>query len=246
MGSLQRETHDFWAGLHPPSERNWDTHAIFPESATPEERDFITRFFFVHTGKQRFVDKNNQNGLSIPYLKALFPDAYFIYVKRNPGDNIHSLMEGWKRSDEFATWSDSLPAEVAVDGGDYARWCFFLADGWRELTEASLEEVCAFQYRAMNEAILDAKAEIPAERWVEIVYEDLLEDPVAGFASAFKRAELPFDAHMEKHCAGVLAKPYNAFSEIRAEKWRDKGNRDRIEAVLPRVAEVTARMGYRV
>ncbi|MGX2039753.1 sulfotransferase family protein [Methylocaldum sp. MU1018] len=246
LGSLQRETHDFWAGLHPPSERNWDTHAIAPENATPQERNFIARFFFAHTGKRRFVDKNNQNGLSIPYLKGLFPDACFIYVKRHPGDNIHSLMEGWARSDEFATWSDALPAKVSVDGGNYSRWCFFLAEGWRGLAESSLEEVCAFQYRTMNEAILDAKAEIPSGQWIEIVYEELLNDPVAGFAAAFERAELPFDAHMARHCAGVLARPYNAFSEIRAEKWRDKGNRDRIETVLPGVAEVAARMGYRL
>lgn len=246
LGSLQRETHDFWAGLHPPSERNWDTHAIAPENATPQERNDVTRFFFTHTGKKRFVDKNNQNGLSIPYLKALFPDAYFIYVKRNPGDNIHSLMEGWKRSDEFATWSDSLPAKVSVSGGEYARWCFFLADGWRELTGAGLEEVCAFQYRTMNEAILDAKAVVHPRQWIEIVYEDLLIDPVAGFSAAFRQAELPFDSHIERHCAGVLGKPYNAFSEIRAEKWRDKGNRARIESVLPAVAEVAGRMGYRL
>ncbi|HYE37072.1 sulfotransferase [Methylocaldum sp.] len=244
LGSLQRETHDFWATLHPPSERNWDTHAIDPCMAAPQDRDFVARYFFVHTGKRRFVDKNNQNGLSIPYLRQLFPDAVFVYVKRSPGDNLHSLMEGWKRADEFATWSNTLPVEVAIEQGRFTRWCFFLAEGWRDYVNASLEEVCAFQYRTMNEAILEAKEQIPPDQWIDIVYEELLNDPVTGFADAFAKAGLSFDEHMRRHCATVLAKPYNAFSEIRASKWRDKENRERIESTLSDVADVAQRMGY--
>ena len=45
-------------------------------------------------------------------------------------------------------------------------------------------------------------------------------------------------------CANVLDMPYNAFSEIRLDKWKDGRNRDKIERVLPHVAEVAARMGY--
>jgi hypothetical protein len=38
----------------------------------------------------------SQNGLCVSYLCSLFPDADFVYVKRNPGDNINSLIEEWK------------------------------------------------------------------------------------------------------------------------------------------------------
>ncbi len=244
LGSLQRETHDFWAELHPLSERNWNSHGIEVERACDHDRKFVSRSFFTHTGKRRFADKNNQNGLSVPYLRALFPDAYFVYVKRSAGDNINSLIEGWRRADEFASWSDHLPARVAIDDGRFKRWCFFLADGWREYTRASIEEVCAFQYRAMNEAILQAKVDVPPEQWCEIFYEDLLVDPVEGFAQAFAQCGLPFDERMRRHCATVLSRPYNAFSEIRRDKWRDGPHRECIERILPEVAAVAHRMGY--
>ena len=193
-----------------------------------------------------FVDKNNQNGLCVPYLHALFPDAHFVYVKRSPGDNINSLIEGWGKPAEFATWSQSLPVEVRVDGGRYRRWCFFLFDGWREYVDRTIEEVCAAQYVAMNRAILDARRCVPPAQWTEIVYEDLVRDPVAGFRAAFESAGLAFDGRLEQHCRNVLGTPYNAFSPIEIDKWRGQRNRARIERVLPAVLPIAREMGYAV
>jgi len=244
LGSLQRETHDFWAELHPLVEKDWRSHALGPADASQLDRDIVARYFFRHLGDCRFVDKNNQNGLCVAYLQALFPDARFVYVRRSPGDNIHSLIEGWGRSEEFATWSEALPAEVRIDGGRYRRWCFFLFDGWRNYLEQPIEQVCAAQYLAMNEAILKAREAVPAAQWAEICYEDLVRDPVAAFRDLWGTLGLRFGPRQEAHCRTVLGRPYNAFSEIRLDKWKAQGNRARIERVLPKVADVARRMGY--
>ena len=244
LGSLQKETHDFWAGLHPPAERDWESHVIPAEAACAEDRREVAKLFYCRTGKRRFVDKNNQNGLSVPYLHRLFPDAFFVYVKRNPGDNIHSLMEGWRRAETFATWSQDLPAQVRIDGGRFRRWCFFLPPGWRDYLDAPLEQVCAFQYREMNAAILAAKEQVAPERWHEVAYETILERPVETFAEMFDRCQVPFDRHLEAHCRSVLQRPYNAFSQVGKDKWKTGGNRERIERVLPQVRQVAERMGY--
>ena len=244
LGTLQRETHDFWMELHHPRERGWDTHALDARHASASDRDFVTRYFYAWTGRSRWVDKNNQNGLCVPYLAALFPDAHFVFVKRSPGDNLHSLIEGWGKPEEFATWSAALPEPVAIDGGRYTRWCFFLAEGWRAYTRATIEEVCAFQYVAINSAILEAKAAVPGAQWSEVFYEDLVRDPVGEFRRLFTEADLTFTPALEDHCANVLATPYNAFSEIRLDKWKDGRNRQRIERVMDRVEPVARRMGY--
>lgn len=244
LGSLQRETHDFWMSLHPLASRDWRTHALDGSDATEHDRDVAARLFYRETGMHRFVDKNNQNGLCVRYLRALWPDAYFVYVKRSPGDNINSLMEGWRRPDEFATWSDDLPATVAIDGGQVNKWCFFLPEGWRDYLTAPLEEVCAFQYRTMNEAILSARDTVGDSRWVELAYEDLLRDPVNAFSEIYEACGVPFSAAVRRHCETVLKRPYNAFSEIRLDKWRDGADRERIERVLPSVKAVAAQMGY--
>jgi hypothetical protein len=245
LGSLQRETHDFWMVLHPLAEKDWRTHALGADDASQHDREAVSRHFYANTGKLRVVDKNNQNGLCVSYLHALFPDAHFVYIKRSPGDNIHSLIEGWGKAEEFATWSHDLPVDLAVEGGRYRRWCFFLFDGWQRYVDSSIEEVCAAQYVAMNRAIIEAGKSIPRSQWTEIQYEDLVKDPVQGFQRAFESCGLKFTPELRGHCAGVLSTPYNAFSEIRLDKWRDQGNRERIERVLPSVENVVADMGYR-
>ena len=244
LGTLQKETHDFWAGLHPLPDRNWSSHTLGPMDASDQDRSVAACFFYSRTGKRRFVDKNNQNGLCIPYLQALFPDAHFVYVKRNPGDNINSLMEGWRRPDEFASWSGGMPEEIRIDGGTITHWSFFLPDGWRDYVNSTLEEVCAFQYRAVNASMLEAKSMIPDRQWTEIYYEDLLEDPVNCFESAFRDCGLAFTPELERHCSSVLEKPYNAFSEIKQHKWRQGRNRESIEKVLPSTREIASRLGY--
>jgi hypothetical protein len=244
LGTLQRETHDFWAELHPLQEKNWETHALTAADASEHDRDYVTRYFYAWTGNRRFVDKNNQNGLCVPYLYSLFPDACFIYVKRRPGDNLNSLIEGWGKPDEFATWSRDLPAKIAIDGGQYTRWCFFLADGWREFITASIEEVCAFQYNAINRAILDARDLVPKRQWTEVFYEDLVRDPLGSFQDTFFYCGLGFDAQLKRHTQDVLHIPYNAFSEIRVDKWKGSRNHEKIERILPEVQETAVAMGY--
>jgi len=246
LGSLQRETHDFWIALHPLAKKDWRSHALDASDASPRDREIVSRYFFSQTGRLRVVDKNNQNGLCVAYLHALFPDAHFVYIKRSPGDNIHSLIEGWGRAKEFATWSEDLPAEVRVEGGRYRRWCFFLFDGWQRYVNAPIEEVCAAQYVATNRAIIDASKAIPPAQWTEIQYEDLVRNPVDGFRGVFESCGLAFTVELERHCENVLSTPYNAFSAIRIDKWRDQENRDRIERVFSIIAPIAVEMGYRV
>ncbi|MCH9675607.1 MAG: sulfotransferase [Gammaproteobacteria bacterium] len=244
LGSLQRETHDFWSELNPLPEREWISHCV-SDSLDPEgDRNQVSRYFYEHLGNRRIVDKCNQNGMAIPYLNLLFPDAMFVFIKRAPGDNLLSLMEGWRRPGEYATWSQALPAEVAIEDGTFRDWCFFLPPGWREYLSASLAEVCAFQYIEMNAAILDASADVSPERWHEVAYEDLLTEPVGEFAKMYAACGVDFDAEVEEHCRTVIERPYNAFSEIKPDKWKESADADAIERILPSMNDVAARLGY--
>jgi hypothetical protein len=246
LGSLQKETHDFWSGLHPPAERGWGSHSIPEQYASQADRESVSRYFYTQIGKRRIVDKNNQNGLSIPYLYSLFPDAHFVFIKRSPGDNINSLIHGWGKEKEYGAWSDSLPEPISIDGGKYKKWCFFLANDWREYTQSSIEEVCAFQYRSINDSILESRRKIPGNQWHEVAYEDLISNPVEGFRNIFNACGLAFCSHLENHCNSVIDRPYNAFSEIKVDKWKEGANKRRIERILPDVKETAEKLGYRI
>jgi len=226
LGTLQRETHDFWIDLHPVEDKHWNTHALDASDATEKDREFVTRYFYSWTGHSRWVDKNNQNGLCVPYLRTLFPDAVFVYVKRSPGDNINSLIEGWGKPDKYATWSGQFPVQVAIDNGRYTQWCFFLAEGWRNFPKSPIEEVAAFHFQyhahgrdtadanvqAINYTILDAYTSRPARQWGDIFHKDWMYGTAAG--------------------------------EIKLDKGKEGRNYEHVEHVLQRVSPVTLEIGY--
>lgn len=244
LGALQRDLYAFWWQLHPPARKHWVTHAFGAADASAADRDAIARHFYAHTGHHRFMAKNNPHVLSIPYLQAMFPDAHFVYIKRDPGDNLASLISGWQQPERFGTWSADLPARVAVDGGRCTRWCFFLADGWREMLQAPLEQVCAFQYRAANEAALAARADVAPERWHEVFYEDFVNNAQGEFRRLFARLDLAFEPPILRHAAGTASRPSEPGTEIRLGKWRDGPHRERIERVLPGLDGLARRLGY--
>ena len=244
LGSLHKETHELWMALHPLQERNWRSHAIPASEATPAIRRHIERHFFVGTGRRRFVDKNNQAGFSIAYLKRLFPDARFVYVKRNPGDTVSSMIEGWRRPEAFGAWSKGLPVDVRIDDGAFTRWCFFLPPGWQEYTEVPVEEVCAYQYRAINEAILRAREDVAPEHWSEVRQEDLVADPGRAIAELYHECGLELDPGTAKRCVAVTGRPHNAFSGLTVLKWRTGPNADRVGRVVDGLCDLAMRMGY--
>ena len=92
LGTLQRETHDFWAMLHPLAERDWRTHALTALDASERDRNIVSRYFFVNTGRRRIVDKNNQNGLCVPYLFRAFSGCTFC-LRQAQSWRQHSLLD---------------------------------------------------------------------------------------------------------------------------------------------------------
>ena len=49
---------------------------------------------------------------------------------------------------------------------------------------------------------------------------------------------------MKNHCLAVLDTPYNTFSEIRVDKWKDGDNQKKINNILSSVADISHQLGY--
>ena len=113
LWSIGRESHDIFEGipdLHP-FHCNYNSNqleavdASLPIVKQLKERFTRmlqkadgTRFFYDNSGGPsngvRFLEKTPKNALRIPFIKAVFPDARFIYLSRDAGPNISSTMEG--------------------------------------------------------------------------------------------------------------------------------------------------------
>ena len=243
LGSIHNEGHILWQPHHHPKDRGWDSDRLGARDVGERERDYIYLAIRMFVRGRRFVDKTPENCLRIPYLLELFPDASFVFLRRRPADNVSSLMEGWMARPRFVTYRlpERLDGLGALSGN---HWSFVLIPGWRELRSASLEEICARQYIACNEEVLEARESVDPSRWHEVSYEELVAAPVEATKSLFDRLDLTFGRSVEEYARAIPTTPgFTTLSRPEAGKWREL-HRAEVERVLPLVAPVERRLGY--
>nr|CCF78721.1 conserved hypothetical protein [Rubrivivax gelatinosus S1] len=241
------EIPQFWDALHGPLTNGWHSEAAGRDDARPEHRKAALRFFYQRLGPGPVLDKTCINVMRVPYLLALFPRAKFVFIQRDGRDNISSMIDGWRygRTDgrfELSQFFGPFPEEVAIEGGAFREWAFFVPPGWRDYNRASLAEVCAFQWISANRLALDARAEVPPEQWIHLRYEDIFERPVEMFREAFERLDVAFTDDLQARCANL--QPTSVVKgKPKREKWRDH-NPQEIEAVLPMIRPLMHELGY--
>lgn len=241
------EIPQFWDGLVGPLNNGWRSEAAGASDAKPAHRHAALRHFYQRLGAGWVLDKTCINVMRIPYLHALFPHAKFVFIQRDGRDNISSMMDGWRhgRTDgdfHLSQFFGPFPEPVAIHGGEFTDWAFFLAPGWQAYNRASLEEVCAFQWVSANRLALDAKEAIPAEQWIHLRYEDLFERPVEMFRAAFDRLGVPFTDDLRARCEHL--RPTSIVKgKPQQQKWRQH-NPEAIERVLPTIRPMMQELGY--
>lgn len=180
----------------------------------------------------RFLEKTPKNALRIPFFKALYPDAKFIFLHREAKANISAIMEAW-RSGKFVTYP-GLPGWLGL------RWSMLLIPGWKALVGAPLEAIAARQWSVTNDTILDDLAALPRDDWTSVAYEDLLADPAGTVARLLSFIDVPFDRASEQRVREPLPAARYTLSAPDAEKWR------RNEAEILRVIPTTQATSRRI
>jgi hypothetical protein len=191
-------------------------------------------------GTVRLLEKTPNNCLRIPFLRAVFPDARFLFLRRDGRPNISSIMEGWNLDGEFEAYEPPLP--LRIEGYRGRKWCFLLPPNWRTLVDQPLEVVCAEQWKACMEAVL---AELPALRAdgavFELSYEELTGSPRETLGRVLEFLRVPReDAVIPREDRLPVI---NARTPPDPDKWKRK-NGEAIGRVLPRIAEVQKALGY--
>jgi hypothetical protein len=173
----------------------------------------------------RLLEKTPRNALNIPFLVRVFPDARFIYLHRDPRENVASLIEAWMlglRTGRFVTFRN-LP------GWDRSGWCFLLPPGWRSMVGRSLAEIAAFQWSACNQIILDNLTQLPNDRWTTISYQALIEDSAGQLKRLCRFADIdPGDASMQ---GNRLPLSRTTLTPPKPDKW--KAHEKEIIQLLP-------------
>ena len=243
LRSVQSEGHILWDEFHHPRDKGWESDALSAEDVSPRERAYVYLAVRLFTRGRRFVDKTPESCLRVPYLETLFPDATFVLLRRRAADNVNSLLQAWRARPRFVKYGlpEPLTGLGPLSGN---KWSFALVPGWRDLRTASLEEICARQYVACNEAALDARATLVSSRWIDVFYEDLVEEPSAELRRLCEQLDVAFTRDAERFAADLAANvSRTALSAPRRDKWREQ-DVEAIERILPLVAATERRLGY--
>lgn len=243
------EIPQFWNSLHGPLNNDWASEAAGAEDARPEHRERALAYYFARLGAGPVLDKTCINTMRVGYLRTLFPQAKFVFIQRDGRDNVSSMIDGWRlgRSDGgfgLKQFFGDSPEPVAINGGEFREWHFFLPPGWRDYNRANLEDVCAWQWLTANRLALDEARAVPQDQWIAVRYEDIFEHPVEMFRTVFDRLRIPFDRNMEARCADLATRPTSIVKGApRKHKWKDH-NPAAIERILPMIAPLMREMGY--
>lgn len=239
----------FWNGLYGPATNNWDSEAATAADAKPEHRERALAHFYARLGQGQVLDKTCINTLRVGYLHALFPNARFVFIRRDGRDNVSSLIDGWRlgRTDGsfgLEKFHGPSPTPVAINNGEFTEWHFFLPPGWREFNRSSLEEVCAFQWISANRLALDAARDIPADQWIAVRYEDIFERPAEMFREVFERLDIPFTPAQRQHCEQLSSHPTSIVKGVPTQqKWK-MHNPESISRILSMIKPLMKEMGY--
>jgi uncharacterized protein (TIGR03032 family) len=224
--------------LHP-SQRSWDSNRLTVADAKPE---VVTRVHeSIHPGDLnggkrdpdggqpqtvRPLDGTPKNALRIPFLSAVFPDATFVYVYRDPRESLVEIVGDWERG-VMVTYPD-LP------GWPGPPWSYLLVPGWRGLSGRPLPEVVAEQWATTTRTLLDDLENLAPERWCVIDRGALLEDP--------KREIDRLCGSLGLEPSAELSAPLRAAREQLAEQAGEAARDGAvIEGILPRTDDISRR-----
>lgn len=160
----------------------------------------------------RFLEKTPKNALRIPFFKAVFPDALFVYLQRDYKSNVSSLIDGW-RSHQFVAYKD-------VPGFENRHWKFLLIPKWQQLHDRSIASIAHQQWRHSNQTIQRDLSELPNDCWMSIDYQDLILQPETVARQFAKFAELAWDDVIQARCEGALPVSQLTLSAPQANKWK--------------------------
>jgi uncharacterized protein (TIGR03032 family) len=235
------ESHRQFESIAPlrPDTRRFDSNRLHRGDATADVcRAVIQRFVAALRDRDgalppegatglRLLEKTPKNALRVPFLSAVFPDARFVYLYREPAQNLSSLIEGWQ-SGRFVTYPH-LPDWQGLP------WSYLLVPGWRALSGKPLAAIVAAQWQRTQEILLDDLEGLSPERLYALDYDAFLADPqrfardIAAFAGVAWDRSLPDRLPLSAHTVSPPA----------PDKWRR--HESELEPYLGMLAPLAAR-----
>ena len=231
------------AGLHP-ADHGWESNRLTAVDATPDVASQLNARLLAELRARdgsrdlpesvRMLEKTTKNLLRIPFLRAVYPDAYFLVMHRDPRATISSLLDVW-RAQTMVSYPD-LPDWVGL------RWTLTLVPRWRSVIGKPVEEIVAHQWSEGMRVMLDDLESLDASAWGVSSYDALIEDPQTEILRLCDLTGFGWD----RIISPPLPNSWSTLTDPSPDKWRRNEAAiaqiaDRIEPVAERARAMFAR-----
>ena len=236
------------------------TDELRPQHARPAVRNYIRkRFqrFGASHGDARVLEKTCANSLRVPFVHAVFPEAYIIHLVRDGRAVAESARRRWLARPEIkyllekARW---VPVQdIPYYGLRYLKfqWRRFgdrekAPSSWGPrfagldelVQEKSLIEVCGIQWRTCVEAAENALTQLPSDQVLTVRYEDLVTDPLDVSAQIFEAIGLDSSPHSQ-----TFIREFVTSSNL--NKWNKALSQEDMRLLLPHIEATLEKLGYK-
>lgn len=215
-------------------ERTVEKHAAY----LPLIRNSFTLFAVMRL-RRRFLNKNPHMSISVPYIEAAFPDACYVYIRRNGYAVVQSLLSNWRPvleaiSDPAATTPEWHNLREVLDPAYFS-------------DPLALVRLCARYWREMESRAREALTALPDQRRVYYTsYEDLCERTEPILREIFAQ----FDLNPHRYNWDQLRQPSRypwtdmLPMENRNFKYRERLTRHEIDAITGEARALLTEYGY--
>lgn len=177
-----------WGQLYPRKFREIFGKTVFFEDCPPEEKaifreemlDLLKRVTLAWGGKPLLLKSPPQTA-RIRFLLELFPDAKFVFIRRNPHAVFKSNRKLWKT---------------------------FKIHQLQDFSDEEADEAIFWSFDRVLEAYEDQKKLLKPNQLCELAYEDFMRDPLGQMRRIYDRLELPGFAAAEPRFRDYLARKH--------------------------------------
>jgi len=219
-----------------PAFRGWDSNRLSAEDAQPDVAETLAERFYARLhdreghrpeGRVRMLEKTPKNALRVPFFHAIWPDAVFVYLYRDPRQTLASMIRGWE-SGRFRTYP-RLPDWPGL------AWSFLLVPGWADLRGLPVAEIAARQWATTTNMLVNDLSAVPPQQLRVIDYNDFLADPQGIVTELASSLDLAWDRELPSS----LPPSRMTLTMPGKDKWQELGAE--IGAVWPLIADADER-----
>jgi hypothetical protein len=202
------------------------------------------------------VEKTCANSLRVRFVDRVLPDTKFIFLHRDGLDAAGSALKRWTAKLDLGYVMRKARFVPPADLPYYARrylgnrlhrlvshdrrlafWGPKLNGMDELLSEYSIDEVCALQWKRCADASAEAFAAMPSDRWIKVGYEDFVRNPEEELSRMIDFLGLKVEIAMRRQAVAKVNP--NSIGKGR----KDLGEKA-IQRLMPLIEDSMIRFGY--